>query len=195
MYLPYPYPKVFMQILTFLYFLCGNVKSQKIFWIIGPPFIDVGTIHIFIFHCIFFSFKKGSQCIEKLLNKVAKSLIGTSTRILRIFCMKSCTEGHYLHNSINLFGKLFWTILWQNNGFFLADSILFSFRKIQQDLASAGVQISPKTVGRRLRESGIVARRPRKLPLLLRRHTIERLAYAHEHRNKPASYFKSNIFI
>ena len=71
-------------------------------------------------------------------------------------------------------------------------SLVFPYfnREIQNRLGDVGVVVHRNTISNRLREEGLYARRPRKLPLLTKKHVSARLAYAREHRNKPFKYFQ-----
>ena len=60
----------------------------------------------------------------------------------------------------------------------------FSFSEIKQNLQNADVHIHGCTVGRRLKEARLFARRPRKTPLHTRRHLKMRLKFERERRGK-----------
>lgn len=56
------------------------------------------------------------------------------------------------------------------------------------------VQISTRTIRRRLNESQLTSRRPKKCPLLTRRHRVARLRFARQHANWTVNHWKKVLF-
>ena len=56
--------------------------------------------------------------------------------------------------------------------------------EIKANLKFAGVNVSETTIGRRLKERGLKACRPRKVPLHRKRHLKDRLKFCNDNKDK-----------
>ena len=63
-------------------------------------------------------------------------------------------------------------------------------RELQKGLQAAGTEISTDTISSTLQRVGLHSRFPKKTPLLKPRHVKARLKFAHEHLDKPASFWE-----
>ena len=61
-------------------------------------------------------------------------------------------------------------------------------KEILQDLCCSGIKISRQTLQRTLHENGLKGQRPRKTPLLTKKHHTARLAFARAHLDFPESF-------
>lgn len=66
--------------------------------------------------------------------------------------------------------------------------------KLVNDASKSGVNVSCNTITRALRRNGLKAYRPRKTPLLKKRHLKARLKYAKDHLHKDFSYWKRVVW-
>ena len=60
---------------------------------------------------------------------------------------------------------------------------------LQKDLREDGLTVSRSTIGRVLKRNGLINRRPRKVPLLRKRHLKARLEYANEGLGRPDGFW------
>lgn len=67
-------------------------------------------------------------------------------------------------------------------------------KALVNDLTKSGIEVSEKTVTRALHRSGLRGCRPRKTPLLQKRHLQARLKYARENLEKDDAYWKHVIW-
>ena len=65
---------------------------------------------------------------------------------------------------------------------------------LQSELASQGVQVSKKTIVRKLNRTGIRSYTPRKTPLLTVKHVKSRLTFAKDHLDKGNEFWARVIW-
>ena len=67
-------------------------------------------------------------------------------------------------------------------------------KTLMYELAKSGLEVSRKAVSRTLNRNGLHGCRPRKTPLLKKRHLQARLKFARENLDKGEAYWKSVIW-
>ncbi len=67
-------------------------------------------------------------------------------------------------------------------------------KDLKDNLEQSGVMVSTSTIHRTLNQAGLHGQRPRKTPLLKKRHTKERLIFAKEYLNKPQSFWENVLW-
>ncbi len=67
-------------------------------------------------------------------------------------------------------------------------------KDLKANLEQSGVMVSTSTIHRTLNQAGLHGRRPRKTPLLKKRHKKERLIFAKEYLGKLQSYWENVLW-
>lgn len=67
-------------------------------------------------------------------------------------------------------------------------------KELKANLEQSGVMVSTSTIRRTLNHAELYGRRPRKKPLLKKRHKKERLIFAKEYRDKPQSFWDNVLW-
>lgn len=67
-------------------------------------------------------------------------------------------------------------------------------KDLKADLEQSGVMVSTRTIRRTLNQAGLHGRRPRKTPLLKKRHKKGRLIFAKEYLDKPQSFWENVLW-
>ena len=67
-------------------------------------------------------------------------------------------------------------------------------KELKADLEQSGIMVSTRTIRRTLNREGLYGRRPRRTPLLKKRHKKERLIFAKEYLDKPQSFWENVLW-
>ena len=75
-------------------------------------------------------------------------------------------------------------------GRLISQNLMVTREELQEDLHSSGRSVTKQTINNEMLRNGLKSRRPKKTPLLLKRHWDARLKFVRQHKEKENSFWE-----